>query len=244
MNDQPQVERCADAEALARTVARRTVQTLADALAQRQVAHLVVTGGSILEKVFAALADRHALDWSRVHVWWGDERFVPAGSQDRNDAPADAALFDLVPAVQHRMPASDGPFGDDVDAAARGYAEELAGFAADGSAVPAFDVALIGLGPDGHCCSLFPHHPGLTVIDQPVAAVRESPKPPPTRITLTFPTLEAVRNLWFVASGEAKADAVARALGGASRQDVPSGSVRGSHATVWMLDTPAASKLA
>ncbi len=241
MNTESTIETSPDAATLAEAVAARTLDTLGAALSQRPIAHLVVTGGSILEKVFAALAHPTAIDWERVHVWWGDERFVAADSDERNDVPASAELFDRVPAMLHRMPSSDAEFGDDVDAAARGYAAELAGYAEGGVSVPAFDVALIGIGPDGHCCSLFPHHPVLTVTDAAVTAVRNSPKPPPTRLSFTFPTLEAVRNLWFVASGEGKADAVSRALSGAPREDVPSGSVRGSDATVWMIDLPAAS---
>lgn len=244
MSTEPEVQRFANAAELADAVAVRTLSTLGDALAQRPIAHLVVTGGSILEKAFAALADPTALEWERVHVWWADERFVPSGSEDRNDVPAITTLFESVPAILHRMPGPDAQFGDDVDAAARGYADELAGFGEDGASVPALDVALIGVGPDGHCCSLFPHHPVLAVDDVAVTAVRDSPKPPPTRLSLTFPTLAAVSNLWLVVSGKSKADAVARALGGATRDDVPSGSIRGSRATVWMLDEDAAGQLA
>jgi len=243
MSSAQEVRVSPDAGALATTVAGLTVEALGRGLTERPVAHLVVTGGSILEQVLAALADPGALDWSRVHVWWGDERFVPADSPDRNDLPAIARLFDAVPAVLHRMPASDGPQGADADAAARAYADELASFAPEGAAVPAFDAALIGIGPDGHCCSLFPHHPGLQVLDRPVTAIYESPKPPPTRLSLTFPALDAVRELYFVASGDGKADAVAKALGGSPREDTPSGSPRGVEHTLWLVDEAAAGKL-
>src|SRR5206468_10135958 len=97
------------ATALADRVADRAIATLSAAIAERGVAHLVVTGGGILEKVLSALAARKPIDWSQVQVWWGDERFVPADSTDRNDQPAFAALFDHVsvdPANVHRMPTS------------------------------------------------------------------------------------------------------------------------------------------
>jgi len=232
-----------DADTLAASVASRAFETLRAALADRPVAHLVVTGGGILEKVLRALADPDAIDWSRVHVWWGDERFVAADSADRNDLPAIAALFDHVPAALHRMPASDAEFGDDTEAAAAAYAQQLRGFAPDGADLPLLDVALIGVGPDGHCCSLFPHHPGLSVTDRTVTAIHESPKPPPTRLSLTFPALDAVRELWFVVSGDGKADAVAKALGGSPREQTPSGAPRGVDHTLWLLDRDAAGTL-
>ncbi len=251
MSAEPEVVIDDSAPALATGVAGRVVATLSAALAARPEAHLVITGGGILEQVFAALAEpqaRAGVDWARVHVWWGDERYVPADSDERNDKPACATLFDQVPidtAKLHRMPASDAGFGDDVEAAADSYAAELAAAAPPGSVdvVPEFDVALLGLGPDGHCCSLFPHHPGLQVLDATVIAVHDSPKPPPTRLSFTFTALAATREIWFIASGEGKAEAVAKALGGADREDVPSAGPKGREQTRWLIDRDAAAKL-
>jgi 6-phosphogluconolactonase len=234
----------ADAGELAATAGQRTLQVLAAAVEERGVAHLAITGGSILEATLARLAVPEALDWSRVHVWWGDERYVPADSDERNDKPAMAKLFDKVPyepALLHRMPASDAGFASPEDAA-RAYAEALAA-AADDADVPAFDVVLLGVGPDGHCASLFPGHPGTRELEASVIAVHDSPKPPPIRLSLTFPALDAARQVWFVVSGEGKADAVARALGGAPREEVPSAGPRGRERTLWLLDRAAASKL-
>lgn len=248
---EPQVIVEESADALATMVAERALAALVDALAARPVAHLVLTGGGILERVFDALAasdDRESVDWTRVHVWWGDERYVPAGSDERNDVPATAKLLDrlpLDPAHVHHMPASDGPYGEDVDAAAQAYAEELAAVGGGGSAVqvPRFDLVMLGVGPDGHCASLFPGHPGTQVTDRSVIGVRDSPKPPPVRLSLTFPALDAADQVWFVASTEGKADAVARALGGADRTEVPSAGPRGRIATYWLIDRDAASEL-
>jgi 6-phosphogluconolactonase len=242
---EPQVVRFPDAVTLARETADRVIGVLRAAL-ERGDAHLVVTGGGILEKVLAELARPDALDWSHVHVWWGDERYVPSDSDDRNDRPAMSLLFDHVPvdpARLHRMPASDAGFGDDVEAAADSYAAELAAAAAGDAEVPVFDVILLGVGPDGHCASLFPGHPGTRVLDASVIAVHDSPKPPPTRLSLTFPTLDAADQVWFVASGSGKADAVARAVGGAPREEVPSAGPRGRSGTVWLVDEDAASRL-
>jgi 6-phosphogluconolactonase len=155
-------------------------------------------------------------------------------------------LFDRVPvdpARLHRMPAADAGFGDDVEAAADSYAAELAAAAPEGADVPVFDLILLGVGPDGHCASLFPGHPGTRVLDAAVIAVHDSPKPPPIRLSLTFPTLDAADQVWFVASGDGKADAVARAVGGAPREEVPSAGPRGRSGTVWLVDEDAAAKL-
>jgi 6-phosphogluconolactonase len=102
---------------------------------------------------------------------------------------------------------------------------------------------LLGVGPDGHCCSLFPEHPGVYEEEAAVIAVHNAPKPPPTRLSLTFRALAAAKEIWFVAAGSAKADAVAMALDGAGRVQVPASGPRGQHRTVWLVDRDAASKL-
>jgi 6-phosphogluconolactonase len=246
MSPAPEVLVEESATALADRTADRTAATLGAALDERGEAHLVVTGGGILEKVMTALAARKPIDWSRVHVWWGDERYVPADSADRNDRPALSVLFDQVavnPAKVHRMPASDAGFGDDAEAAAASYAAELAEAAPEGADVPSFDVVLLGVGPDGHCASLFPGHPALQETQASVIAVHDSPKPPPTRLSLTFPALDAANEIWFVASGQGKAEAVGRALGGADFTDVPSARPRGRRHTLWLVDRDAAARL-
>jgi 6-phosphogluconolactonase len=236
------------ADELAAAVAARAFDTLAAALGDRPVAHFVITGGGILEQVLAALAEPEALDWARVHVWWGDERYVPADSDDRNDRPAMAKLLDRVPvdpAHLHRMPAADAGFGDDVDAAADSYAAELAEAASGGTDgdVPAFDLVLLGVGPDGHCCSLFPDHPGTRVQDTSVIAVRNSPKPPPIRLSLSFRGLNSANEIWVIASGDGKADAVAKALSTVDPVHVPSSAAEGRERTLWLVDEAAAAKL-
>lgn len=234
----------ADADSLALRTAGRLVDTVRPILEFRGVAHVALTGGGILEKVFAALSAAGELDWGRVHLWWADERWVPADSDDRNDRAAFAAGLDrlpLDPAKVHRMPASDGDFGS-VEDAAVAYARALAQAAEDGD-VPSLAVVLLGVGPDGHCASLFPHHPGTQVLDRSVIAVHDSPKPPPTRLSFTFPTLDTATEVWFVASGDGKAEAVAAAIGGDDRVAVPSSGPSGQDATFWLLDQAAAAKL-
>ena len=136
------------------------------------------------------------------------------------------ALLDAVPldpARVHPMPASDGPDGDDPDAAAAAVRRRAARAAArpeDHGPAPAFDVCCSASGPDGHIASLFPEHPAL-YDDRPVVAVRNAPKPPPTRISLSFPVIQGSREVWVVVAGEDKAKAVALALSGAGQTQVP-----------------------
>ncbi|RKN14258.1 6-phosphogluconolactonase [Micromonospora musae] len=236
----------ADAELLAQAVAARFVVKLLDAQAERGQAAVVLTGGRIAAAVYRAVATlpaRDAVDWSRVDVWWGDERFLPAGDPERNETQARAALLDAVPldpARVHPMPASDGPAGPDPEEAAARYAAELAAAARPGTAeLPHFDVLMLGVGEDGHVASVFPEHP-VHYESRPVSAVRGSPKPPPVRTTLTLPTINTAEEVWLVASGADKARSVGMALAGAGPVQLPAAGVRGVSRTLWLLDRPAA----
>ena len=121
------------------------------------------------------------------------------------------------------MPPSDGPDGDNPEAAADRYAGWLRAAAQpeDHGDVPSFDVLLLGIGPDAHVASLFPGMPALYEQERTVVAVRGAPKPPPTRLTLTRPAILAARDVWIIASGEDKAAAVRLALSGAGPVQVP-----------------------
>jgi len=211
---------------------------------------VVLTGGGIARRVHAAVRDspaRGAVDWSRLDLWWGDERFVAAADPERNEVQARADLIDAVavdPERVHAMAAADGPYGDDADAAADAYAHELARAARpeDHGDAPTFDVLMLGVGPDGHVASLFPDHPARYE-ERSVVAVRDSPKPPPTRVTMTFPTLSRSREVWFLVSGEEKSRAARLALGGAGPLQVPASGPRGRERTLWLLDAAAGSQL-
>ena len=249
----PEVFVHASGDLLASAAAARTVTRLADAIAAEGHAHLVLTGGGIGTKVLAAIAAapaRDAVDWRRVDFWWGDERFEVAGDPERNETGARAVLLDPLgvdPARVHAVPGPDGPDGDDPDAAAARYAAELAaaagqpGAGANG-AVPAFDVLMLGIGPEGHVASIFPESPAAHATGS-VVAVRNSPKPPPTRISLTFSAIQAAREVWILASGAEKADAVAEALSGVSQDKLPAAGARGRDRTLFLIDQAAAAKL-
>ena len=235
-------------EELASAVCARLITTLVDVQSAGRVAHWVLTGGTIADKIHAAVATtaaRDAVDWSRVEFWWGDERFVAADDDDRNERQARQALLDQLrvdPDRVHPMPSADT--GLDAEAAAEAYAETLraATRPEDHGVVPTFDVVMLGVGPDGHVASLFPERPAL-YDERPVTAVRGSPKPPPTRVTMTMPTLQHGREVWFVASGEEKAKAVHLALSGAGVVQIPAAGPRGRERTLWLLDQAAASEL-
>jgi 6-phosphogluconolactonase len=239
----------ADPKLLAEAVAARLVVRLLDAQAERGAASVVLTGGRIAAEVYGALRDspaRDAVDWSKVDVWWSDERFLPTGHPERNETQARLALLDalpLDPAGVHPMPPSDGPDGDDPEAAAARYAEELARAARPGTAVlPHFDVLLLGVGEDGHVASVFPEHP-VAYETRPVSAVRGAPKPPPVRITLTLPTINTAEEVWLIATGDGKASAVRLALSGGGPVQVPAAGVHGVDRTLWLLDRAAAAEV-
>ncbi|HEV7931581.1 MAG TPA: 6-phosphogluconolactonase [Actinomadura sp.] len=239
-----------DQKVLAQAVAARLVTRLVDVQAARGSASLVLTGGGVgiaVLRELAATGARDAIDWRNLDVWWGDERFLPSGDPERNETAARAALLDHVgvdPKRVHPMPASDGPDGDDPEAAAERYADELRAAARpeDHGPVPSFDVLMLGMGPDGHVASLFPGLPAL-YDERPVVAVRGAPKPPPVRITLTLPSIQAAKEVWIIAAGEEKAGATRMALSGAGPVQVPAAGARGRHRTLFLLDRAAASQL-
>jgi 6-phosphogluconolactonase len=256
-----------EAAGLARQVAADVLTVITNAQAEGREPHVALTGGSIADALHRELARQSAessADWSRVHVWWGDERFVPADSPDRNAGQAAEALLDHVcvePGHVHAMPAADDV--PDVEAGAVAYAEELRTLGGG-----EFDLVMLGVGPDGHVASLFPGFPQLDVVDDIAVAVTGSPKPPPERISLTFPALNRARAVWFLVAGAEKADAVGRSLPHASQtageasdmagetsgmtgershpcsdESLPAVRVHGRLETVWHIDRAAGSLL-
>ncbi|MGL4745641.1 MAG: 6-phosphogluconolactonase [Dermatophilaceae bacterium] len=228
--------------ALADAAAARLVVALTDAVASRGVADVSLTGGSMgsaLVEAITRVPARAALDWSRVHVWWGDERYLPAGDADRNDVQNELAglgLLGLDWRTVHRVPGPDTS-GSAEDSAAT-YATELRHHGNRG-----FDVVVLGVGPDGHVASLFPHHPAAATTGVAAVAVHDSPKPPPVRVSLTRECLERSREVWFIVSGADKADAVRRGVAGAPFDTTPAAHIHGVERTVWLVDVDAATDL-
>ena len=240
-----EVRRHADPDAVADAVTAHVLMLLGDAQAARGEASLVLTGGTIARKVHARMAkhpDRDQVDWTRVTFWWGDERYVPSDDEERNAGQAWEDLLQhlpLDPERVHAMAASDDE-QTDADAAAWDYAQLLEAAVRDRS--PWFDVLMLGIGPDGHCASLFPDH-GEVESEASALAVHDSPKPPPTRISLGMTTLRRAGHVVFVATGEEKAEAVARAVRGDELTRTPAAGPRGQVSTEWYVDEGAASAL-
>ncbi|MEV6248570.1 6-phosphogluconolactonase [Streptomyces sp. NPDC051742] len=247
----PQLVVHRDKELMAEAAAARLITKIVDAQAARGSASVVLTGGrngnGLLGALGAAPA-RDAVDWSRLDLWWGDERYLPEGDPERNVTQAREALLDRVPldpARVHAMPASDGPYGADVDAAAAAYAAELAAASGPGDhgGVPTFDVLMLGVGPDTHVASLFPELPAVRETERTVVGVHGAPKPPPVRVSLTLPAIRAAKEVWLLAAGEDKAKAAAIALSGAGEVQAPAAGAYGRSRTLWLLDAAAASEL-
>ena len=239
----PRIEVHESADALATAVAGELLTRLTDAQSSGHEPQIALTGGTIADAVHRELARLSAgteVDWSRVVVWWGDERFAAPDSPDRNAAKAQADFLDSVgadPAKVHPMPSTADV--SDVEAGADAYSDTLRSLGSG-----AFDVLMLGVGPDGHIASLFPGFPQLDVDDRIAVAVTGSPKPPPERISLTLSALNRAKAVWFLVSGEQKAPAVARALAdGTDLHDCPAAGVTGTDETIWFLDRASASAL-
>jgi 6-phosphogluconolactonase len=204
VSDEPRVIRCETVD----EVVERTADGLATAIdAARTVhghAHVALSGGSTVGQVYRALGPKLP-EWRDVHLWYGDERIVPLDDPESTHRLATGTL-DAPDAIWHPLAVELGCEG-----AAAAYAEEL------GDTV--IDVALNGMGPDGHTASLFPGHPQLNAGGVAVC-VRDSPKPPPERVTLTLGKLNEARRIVLVVTGEDKAPMLARVLAGAD-PDVP-----------------------
>ena len=203
---------------------------------------LAISGGAVATSLLPSLLPRVGdVDWSRVRVWLVDERFVPAGHADRNDDQAWEGFFHAASGVELvRMPTSDesAPGAGSLDAATSAFEATWTELMGSGS----FDIALIGMGPDGHICSLFPGRVDLEE-PSPILAIRNSPKPPPERITVSMPVMRACGEVWLTTAGSAKADALGRAFAGASPLDIPVAGVLTPTTRVY-LDEPAAASIA
>lgn len=250
MTRSPEVVVHATADLLADAVAARLITKLVDAQSARGWASVVLTGGGIGVGVLAALRKSPALDavqWDRVDVWWGDERFLAGDDPERNERQARDALLDhveLSPARVHAMPADEGRFAGEPEDGAEWYADQLAAAARpeDHGSVPRFDVCMLGIGEDGHVASIFPGAPAAYET-RSVVAVHGAPKPPPVRISLTFSAIGSASEVWLMAAGPGKAAAVGLAVSGAGPVQIPAAGAAGRVRTLLLLDRAAATGL-
>lgn len=248
---QPDIAVHANPDVLAAAVAARLVTKLVDLQAAGITPKIVLTGGgtgiAVLEQLRASVA-RGAVEWGQVEFYWGDERFLPPGDPERNETQARDALLDHVPvdpAKVFAMGADTGTGPAGAEPAAEAYAEILrrAARPEDHGPVPSFDVLMLGMGGEGHTASIFPHSPAVYETERTVVAVHGCPKPPPTRVSLTLPAIRRAAEVWIMTTGEAKAAAVAMALGGAGEVAIPAAGAQGRRRTRWLLDRTAAAKL-
>lgn len=229
-----------DPAAVAVAAADRFVATVSRAIAERGVARVALSGGGTPKQVYPLLLEpgrREAVDWSRVDFFWGDERAVPPDDPESNFGLAYGLLLSQLRDVRtdriHRMPAEAA----DLPAAALSHESELRlAFGTRGTELPAFDLIWLGMGPDGHTASLFPDSAALDERERWVVA-NWAPGPQVWRMTLTFPVLNAAREVIFVVTGADKADALARIRAG--DRELPAGLVAAADVE-WIVDAAAA----
>jgi len=247
-----------DKLSLSHDAAHRFISLAAQKVSQRQDFNVALAGGSTPAQLYSLLAASPFYeavgDWAMVNLFFGDERCVPPDSPDSNYhmahsimVPAAKKVFGVLPlpaegGIFHRMPAEL----PDQEAAALQYEQTLRRhFRIGPGEFPRFDLILLGMGPDGHCASLFPHKPALQERERLVVATEPGLKPFVPRLTLTLPVLNNAANILFLVAGEDKAEALARVLTGPrDPQGLPSQSVLPTDGTVtWLVDREAASRL-
>jgi 6-phosphogluconolactonase len=236
-----------DKNTLATTLAGRFLKKVAKVQAAKGEATIVLTGGTMGYATLAAVnssAQRDSIDWKKVNFWWGDERWLPDGDAERNETQAREALLAHIALDEervHAFGASDAGF--ELDAAADAYAAELKAHAPNGADYPAFDITFLGVGPDGHIASLFPERGGIKVEDRTVVPVRNSPKPPPERLSLTLPVINSSERIWLVLAGADKASALGLTLADASVFEVPAAGAQARKSTLFFVDQDAAAEV-
>lgn len=236
-----------DKASLAGSVAARFITKVIDIIEDRGEATIVLTGGTMGGSILEAIRDsaaRDSIDWSRVNVWWGDERWVARDNADRNEKQAREALLDHVALDESRVhPFPAAGEGLELDDAAALYASELAANAAEGADLPRFDITFLGMGPDGHIASLFPNRGGIREESLSVISVRNSPKPPAERLSLTLPVINSSLRVWVVVAGADKASALGLTLADVSVHEVPSSGAQGRKRTLFFVDNEAAAEV-
>lgn len=234
-----------DSNTLSHEAAQHVVRLATEAIADHGHFTIALSGGSTPKALYTLLGNEpytSQIDWALVEIFWSDERCVPPDSSDSNYQLAQEVLLSKVPIAAnqiHRMPADKV----DRDAASQEYTQELQRvFGTDG--IPSFDLLQLGMGPEGHTASLFPHQASLHEQQRLVMPVNV-PKPPPPRLTFTPPLLNAARHVLFLVTGSEKADAIQAVLEGSYQpEEYPAQIIRPPQGEVtWMLDPAAAGKL-
>ncbi|KAG0562054.1 hypothetical protein KC19_9G114000 [Ceratodon purpureus] len=239
-----------DGESLSVSLAAHVADVATAAIEARGAFTVVLSGGSLIKMLGKVCESPYleSVDWAKWHVFWADERVVKKDHPDSNYKLAWDGFLSKVPIPSGQVYAINDSLS--TEAAAEDYEMCIrqltkTGVVAIADGYPRLDLLLLGMGPDGHCCSLFPHHPLVQVKDRWIAPITDSPKPPPERITFTMPVVQAAANVTFVANGEGKAEMLAKVFG----EELPLGELPSQSARplngklIWFADKAAASKL-
>ncbi len=244
--DHGEVRIVADAEALARAAAEHFVEAIQAAVAARGRATVALSGGSTPKRMGELLATdtfRPEVAWDRVEIFWGDERWVPESSPESNAGVARRTFLDHVPIPAQQV----HPFPTEAatpEAAAAAYEATLRQVFAQTTGVPVFDLVLLGMGDDGHTASLFPNTQALDRTDA-LAVANPVPQLNTNRLTLTYPVLNAAREVLFLVGGAGKAETLAAVLEGPDQpRQYPSQAIRPTDGQLtWLVDAAAAANL-
>ncbi|XP_070028462.1 probable 6-phosphogluconolactonase 4, chloroplastic [Nicotiana sylvestris] len=238
-------------EELAVSLAKYTADLSEKFCKERGSFSVVVSGGSLIKSLRKLVEPPYidSIDWSKWHVFWVDERVVPKDHPDSNYLLAYDAFLSKIPIPSGNVYAINDALSaegaaDDYETCLRHLVKSKIVDISEATGFPKFDVMLLGMGPDGHVASLFPGHPLVHEKEKWVTFIKESPKPPPERITFTFPVINSSANIALVVAGAGKADVVHKSLGDSESSDLlPVQMVSPEGELVWFLDKAAASKL-
>ncbi|XP_042495692.1 probable 6-phosphogluconolactonase 4, chloroplastic [Macadamia integrifolia] len=240
-------------EDLSVSIAKYTSDLSEKFVKERGAFSVVVSGGSLIKSLRKLTEPPYvdSIEWAKWHVFWVDERVVPKDHPDSNYKLAYDGFLSMVPippghvyAINDALSAEGA--ADDYETCLNQLVKNKVVDFSAATGFPKFDVMLLGMGPDGHVASLFPGHPLLSENKRWVTFVKDSPKPPPERITFTFPVINSSAYVALVVAGASKADPVHRALGGGDSQTsdmLPVQMVSPEGEITWFLDKGAASKL-
>ncbi|KAF9349601.1 suppressor of los1-1 [Mortierella sp. AD094] len=239
-----QIYTFSDVQALSQGLDKYVAKLSEEAIKRHGKFTVAISGGSLPKQLSAVLKHNQTVDFTKWIVYFADERCVPLDHEDSNYLLSKKELFDHVNIPAENIHTINPELVDDPDEAAEDYISQMTSTFATKDSVrfPVFDLILLGIGPDGHTCSLFPDHELLKENESWCASITDSPKPPSCRITLTFPVLNHAHNVAFVVAGEGKQDVLHRILDTAGH--LPAQMVKLTTGSLsWFLDDAAAAKV-
>lgn len=214
-----------------------TVEILQAAIHDRGIATIALSGGSTPKPLYQAIAQHSALDWTKLHIFWGDERYVPNDHPDSNEQMARQAWLNQVPIPPENIHPVPTTLPDPNQSAQQYEATLQQVFGTVPGTIPAFDLILLGIGDDGHTASLFPHTPALAVRDRLITVGEKSGQP---RITFTYPLINQAHNVLFLLAGKSKQPALQQIFSPTGDPlQYPAHAIRPEGNLIWMMDQSA-----